>query len=258
MRIRLYLNKSVHDNAAAYYELAKEARKKREGLKEAIEETKQEMEKARKKGAKAKTAVKIKREKEWFEKFHWFTTSEGKLAIGGRNAQQNDLLFSKHMDDKDLFFHADIQGASALILKDGINASEQELLECAQFAACLSNAWKNANASVDVYAVRKEQLSKHSHGGFIPAGAFAIAGERRWFKSTRLGVRVGTDAGSKRLVVLPELSKRKLSPESALAPSRSGKEKGALAKALAKTFNVHPDELLEILPNGKSKIPQKD
>jgi hypothetical protein len=39
----------------------------------------------------------------------------------------------------------------------------------------------------------------------------------------------------------------------ALAPSKSGKDKGALAKSLAKRFACHPDELLELLPNGKSK-----
>ncbi len=254
MRIKLHLNKSVYDNAAAYYELAKEAKKKREGLTQAMEETKKEMEKAKKKGAEAKKVVKIKREKQWFEKFHWFRTSAGRLAVGGRSAQQNDLVFSKHTDEADLFFHADIQGASAIILKDGATASKEELLECAQFAACFSNAWKNANAAVDVYAVKKEQVSKHSHGGFIATGAFAITGERQWFKNTKLALRVGIGPESKQIVIVPGISETKLSPESPLGPSKSGKDKGALAKILAKTFGCHPDELLEILPNGKSKI----
>jgi hypothetical protein len=34
---------------------------------------------------------------------------------------------------------------------------------------------------------------------------------------------------------------------------RAGKEKGALAKSLAKRYGAHPDELLEILPNGRTK-----
>jgi len=254
MRIKLYLNKSVHDNAAAYYELAKDARKKREGLTKAIEETKKELEATKKKQSKDGKAVKVKREKQWFEKFHWFKTSSERLVVGGRSAQQNDLVFSKHMDDVDLFFHADIQGGSAIILKDGVNASEEELLETAQFAASFSNAWKNANAAVDVYAVKKEQVSKHSHGGFIPTGAFAITGERRWFKSTKLGVRVGIGKETKLAEIVPAVSKRTLDLESQLLPSATGKEKGALAKLLVKKMNVHPDDLLEILPNGKSKI----
>ena len=254
MRIKLYLNKSVHENAAVYYELAKEARKKREGLTKAIEDTKNEIDKAKKKQKDEKKAVRVKREKQWFEKFHWFLTSGGRLAVGGRSAQQNDLVFSKHMEDKDLFFHADIQGGSAIILKDGANASEEELLETAQFAASMSNAWKNANAAVDVYAVKKEQVSKHSHGGFIPTGAFAITGERRWFRSTKLGVRIGIGKETKQPEIIPAISTRSLNLESPLLPSTSGKEKGALAKILAKKMAVHPDELLEILPNGKSKV----
>ncbi len=256
MRITLRLSKSVHDNAAIYYELAKEARKKRDGLIAAIEETQKEIEKAKKKSAVSK-AVKIKREKQWFEKFHWFTTSGGRLCVGGRNAQQNDLVVSRHMEDSDLFFHADIQGGSALVLKDGVNASEQELAECAQFAACFSNAWKNANAAVDVYAVRKSQLAKHAQGGYVPTGAFAITGERKWFKNTKLALRVGLAKETKTIAIVPEISKSALELELRLVPSRSGKEKGAMAKELSKRFSVHPDEFLEILPNGKSKISDK-
>lgn len=252
MRIKLYINKSVQDNASIYYENAKEARKKKEGVKQAIEQTKKEIEQAKKKQVKEKKLVRIKREKKWFEKLHWFTTSEGKLAVGGRNAQQNDLVFSKYMDEADLFFHADIQGGSAVILKDGTNASEQEMLEAAQFAASFSNAWKNANAAVNVYAVGKEQVSKYSHGGFIAKGAFAITGERTWFNNTRLGVRIGKEKDQ--IELIPAVSKRKLDLEVSLLPSRTGKEKGALAKSLAKRFSIHPDELLEILPNGKSRI----
>ena len=255
MRIKLYINKSVQENAAMYYEQAKEIRQKREGLVKAIEETKKEIKQAEKKQKQEaeRKIVKIKREKKWFEKFHWFSTSSERLAVGGRSAQQNDLLFAKHMKENDLFFHADIQGGSAIILKDGINASEQELLECAQFAASFSNAWKNANAYVDVYTVKKEQVSKHAHGGYIATGAFAITGKFTWFRSTKLGLKIGL--GKENFpVITPSICKKEIKNTVSLAPSRSGKEKGAIAKILAKQFNCHPDDLLEILPNGRTKI----
>jgi predicted ribosome quality control (RQC) complex YloA/Tae2 family protein len=253
MKIKIFLNKSVAENAAYYYEQSKEARKKREGLLAAIEQTKKEIHEAKKKQAEKKEVVKIKREKKWFEKFHWFNTSLGKLIIGGRNAQQNDQVFAKHMEEADLFFHADIQGGSAVILKDGTTATQEEMVEAAQFAASFSNAWKNANAAVNVYAVKKGQLSKHAHGGFIPSGAFAITGERKWFNNTKLALRIGINPETKQIEIIPEISKRNLDSQLSLLPSRTGKEKGAMAKGLAKRFNVHPDEFLEILPNGKSK-----
>ncbi len=254
MKLKLFTNKSVHENAAYYYELAKEAKKKIKGTEKAIEETRKEIKKAGKKKTEEKK-VRVKKEKKWFEKFHWFHTSEGKLAIGGKNAQQNDIVYKKYMEDNDLFFHADIQGGSAIILKDGINATEEEMLETAQFAASFSNAWKNGNAAVDVYSVKKEQLSKHATGGFIPAGAFAISGKRTWFRSTRLGLKIGRDEQG--LEIIPERSARKLKNEVHLAPLKSGKEKGEIARFIAKKLVADVTEILELTPAGKGKIVKK-
>ncbi len=251
MRLKLFYNKSVHENAAYYYQLAKESKEKVAGVEKAIEETKKEMEDARKEAGAPKTGIRIKRQKEWHEKFHSAFTSAGKLMIGGRSAQQNDQLVSKHMEDNDLFFHADIQGGAVFVLKDGVAASEEELMETAQMAASFSNAWKNGNAGVDVYCVKRSQLTKNVSGGFVPSGAFAILGERRWFRGTPLILRIGI--GEKGIALVPDRSKTRLKNELALVPTLSGKDKGALAKSLAKRFGLHPDDFLELLPNGKTK-----
>jgi predicted ribosome quality control (RQC) complex YloA/Tae2 family protein len=248
MRIKIFYDRSVHDNAAYYYGLAKESKEKIAGAQKAIEETKKEIEAAKK---TEKKEVRVKRQKEWFEKFHFSLTGGGRMMLGGRNAQQNDFLVAKHLEDKDFFFHADIQGGAVVVLKDGLAAGEEELLETAQFTASFSKAWANGNASVDVYCVKKDQLTKNVSGGFVPSGAFAILGERRWFKNTKLALRIGL--GEKGLELLPGISKKHLKDELVLLPSRAGKEKGAIAKSLAKRFNMHPDDFLELLPNGRSK-----
>ncbi|MFH1222449.1 MAG: NFACT RNA binding domain-containing protein [Candidatus Micrarchaeota archaeon] len=251
MRVKIFIEKSIHDNAAYYYEQAKEARKKAAGAEKAIVETKKEMGRLSNKKQEQKK-VRVKRKKEWYEAFHWFFTSDGKLAVGGKTAQQNDLVFKKHMDDVDLFFHADIQGGSAMILKDGTTAPEQELKEVAQFAASFSNAWKNANAAVDVYAVKKEQVAKHAQGGYIPTGAFAITGERQWFRSTPLAIKVGLQDGTPRSV--PANYGKKLDKEITIVPGKAGYEKGQLAKKLATALGIEFNDLMELLPSGKTKI----
>lgn len=254
MRIKLDITKSVHENAAAYYEEAKEAREKAKGAEKAIGETKKEIERAKKEeiSAEKKRAdeTKIARKKEWHEKFHYFFTSEGKLVVGGRSAQQNDLLYAKYFEDEDLFFHADIQGGSACILKGGINAGEGEMTQVAQFAACFSNAWKNGNASVDVYAVKRGQVSKHAAGGFIAKGAFAIIGERIWFRKTELKLKIGVRDGI--VMILPAECEGKMDKEIFIAPGTH--EKGEIVKKLAKMLGVHPDEVQNILPAGKVSI----
>ncbi|MBU1681470.1 DUF814 domain-containing protein [Candidatus Micrarchaeota archaeon] len=252
MRIKLFYNKSVNDNAAYYYELAKEARAKLAGAEEAIKETEKEIEKA---SIVTKKEVRVKKQKEWFEKFH-FSYAGPHLMIGGRNSKQNDIVVSKYFEANDLFFHADIQGGAAVILKDGQAATEEEQHEAAQFTASYSKAWINANAAVDVYAVSKDQVSKHATGGFIPSGAFAIKGERKWFRGTKLALKIGIL--DDHVVLLPQISKTELKEELLLLPSKSGKTKGVLAKSLAKRYSVHPDELLELLPNGKSKTTSKN
>lgn len=245
MRISLFLDKTVHENASYYYERAKEARRKAAGVEKIIEETKREMEKQ--KIEKKKTRV--KRKKEWYESFHYFFTSGGRLAIGGKTAQQNDLVFKKYMQESDLFFHADIQGGSAVILKDGLNASEEELKETAQFAASFSNAWKNGNAAVDVYAVKKSQVAKYAQGGYVQSGAFAITGERKWFKGVPLGLKIVVENGVAK--ILPACHSRKFEKEVFIYPSKSGKEKGESARFFAKILDVDENELLPILPSGK-------
>jgi len=250
MRIKIFVEKSVHENAAYYYELAKEAREKAKRTEQAIEETKRAIEEAKKTGKKKKT--KIKRQKQWYEAFHYFFTSGGRLAIGGKTAQQNDLIFKKHMEDSDLFFHADIQGGSAVILKDGLRASEDELAEVAQFAASFSNAWKNGNAAVDVYAVRREQVSKHAQGGYVAAGAFAITGERKWLRNVPLGLRAVLEDGIVKAV--PLLHKKKFDREAAIYPSKGGKEKSETAKFLSRILDADEDEIIGILPSGKTIV----
>ena len=53
----------------------------------------------------------------WFEKFHWFISSDGYLVVGGRDAQQNEILVKRFMTQHDIFVHADIHGAPCVIIK---------------------------------------------------------------------------------------------------------------------------------------------
>jgi hypothetical protein len=254
MRIRLRIGKGVHENAAAYYEEAKEAREKKKGVEKAILETKTEMERAKKEqeAAERKRAeeTKVARKKAWHEKFHFFLTSGGRLVVGGRSADQNDFLYKNHFEEKDLLFHADIQGGSACILKDGIGAQEGELLEAAQFAASFSNAWKNGNAAVDVYCVGRGQVSKHATGGFIAKGAFAITGERRWFRETELKVKAGMEEGV--AILLPARCTRKLEKEIFLIPGTH--EKGEMVRKLSKMLGAHPDDVQNILQSSSRHL----
>jgi len=254
MKIELDSRKSLNENAARYYELAKKFRAKAEGVRKAIAETEKRIAELEKKIAEhkeaqlAKPALKIRREKQWFEKFHHFTTSDGFLVIAGADAKQNELLVARHLEAGDLFMHADIHGAPATIIKNGQSAPQRSLEEAAQFSASYSSAWKNALGAVDVYAVKPEHVSKHSRGEFVPNGGFVIKGERKWFRNTKLGLRLGVRDGI--AVAEPESKSSELN---ILLHAGGTKEKGELAKELAKKLGCEVDELLQLLPSGRSK-----
>lgn len=254
MKLTLRYKKSIHENAGYYYELAKKYRKKAQAAKEALKELEKKLEEAKKKKEEEKPAVRVLREKEWYEKFHWFFTSQKKLVLGGRDAQQNDLLYSKYIEQKDLFFHADVQGGSVVILKNGKDAREHEKIEAAQFAACFSKAWASGFSYVDVYSATPEQLAKHSPGEYVAKGAVVVKGEKEWYKRTPLKLKIGI-GGEGKITILPAFSKTSLKNEIIIVPGKE--EKGAIAKKLAKILNAHPDDLLQILPSGKTSIVKK-
>lgn len=254
LRIKIKINKSIQENASFYFEEAKKIKKKIEGLKKAIEKTKEELEIAKKEEEKKEkekiNLIKKSEKKEWFEKFHFFFTSGQRLVIGGRNADQNSIIVEKYFNPGDLFFHADIHGGSVCILKDGEKASLEEMQECAQFAASFSNAWKNKNSLIDVYAVKYDQVKKSLHGSYVKKGSFVIIGERMWFKNIKLKLKIGFHEN--KLIILPEKNKLKLEKEIYIVPGNY--EKGEIVKKLAKYFNVHPDDVQNLLPSGKISL----
>lgn len=54
----------------------------------------------------------------WFEKFYWFISSENYLVIAGRDGQQNELLVKRYMAPNDIYVHADLHGASSVVIKN--------------------------------------------------------------------------------------------------------------------------------------------
>ncbi|HUC38716.1 MAG TPA: NFACT RNA binding domain-containing protein, partial [Candidatus Acidoferrum sp.] len=204
MKITIDTTKSAQENADYFYKRSKKLIQKKAGAEHAINDLEKRLSQAATATAKSqKKRIEIK-EKEWYEKFHWFFTSNNMLVIGGRDAQQNELLNSKHFEDKDLFFHANIFGASVTILKDGANSAKEDREEAAQLAACYSSAWKEGLNVVDVYAMRREQVSKSTSKGSIASGSFLLSGEREWFRNVPLSLVFFVKEG--RLFAVPEMA----------------------------------------------------
>lgn len=192
--ITIDFRNSITENANALYEKSKKMSGKLEGVQKAIADVESKIEqlKLKKPEPVAKIPVKIERkEKEWFEKFHWFYTSGGKLVVAGRDAGQNEILIKRYVDNEDIVFHGDVQGSPFAIMKKGAESSEQDKKETAVFTLCYSRAWQNKRVE-SVYWVKPEQVSKTAPAGeYIARGGFMIYGKKNYIKDVELRIGVG-------------------------------------------------------------------
>jgi len=248
--MELDTSKNAMQNLVSVYDELKAVKAKRQRILAEIEKTKSELEREEKIAAKpksnSKSQKKKSKKKKWWSGYRSFVTTNGFRVVAGKNAKQNDELYAKQLGEPDLFFHADIQGAPTVILKNGLNADKKDILDCAQWAACFSSAWKTGAAVVDVYAVEKSQVSKHSSGGYIGRGAFAIEGERRWFRKTELKLKIGKLDDE--VLILPFIHDTKLEKLVSIKPGSIDKEVAAIK--LSAHLSCKKDLVLQLLPNG--------
>ncbi len=206
----LSLRKSLYENAAEFYDRGKRAKQKKAAISVALEGSRKQLadiEKQLSKVEALKTAAPSEameevaarkvEAKEWFEKFRWFTSSEGFLVVAGKDAVSNEVLIKKYTDQYDIVFHVDIVGSPFAVVKTGgKEPGEQTLREAGEFAAAFSRAWRESMGAVDVYWVRPEQLSKSGPSGeSVPHGAFMVFGKRNWVRGTVLSLALGLAEG---------------------------------------------------------------
>ncbi len=201
MEIKLDRSKTVHENAAAYYEKAKHMREKIEGAKKALQDTLKKIDDIKKKKTTFEKNREIstknlnekiakKRAKQWYENFRWIFI-ENFLVVGGKDATSNEVLIKKHTEINDLVMHTDVFGSPFFVIKNGKNANDEILKNVASICASHSRAWKNGVGSEDVYCVNPDQVSKTAKSGeFLAKGSFMIYGERKWFKNTPLKIYI--------------------------------------------------------------------
>src|SRR3989344_4099899 len=183
MEIEIDLNKSLEENAGVYFDLSKRAKKKLAGAKTALEESHQKLAKLLKEEDKFLETEKEKEQKkakkrEWYEKFHWFISSEEFLCIGGKDATSNEIIIKKYLEKEDLVFHTDMAGSPFFFIKNGQQAGEKTIEETAQAVAAYSRAWKLGHGTIDVFYVKPEQVSKEAKAGeSLAKGSFMVYGK---------------------------------------------------------------------------------
>jgi len=191
-RVKVNLALTAMQNAGAYYGKRKQNRVKREKTKgassKAVKAAKRKLKKDLESAEEVARIEKMRRT-HWWEKFYWFISSDNYLILGGHDAQQNELLFKKYFDvQRDIYVHAQIHGASTVIIKNpsGEPIPSTTLNEAGWFCCCRSKAWKT-KVPVQSYWVYGNQVSKTPNTGeFLPTGSFVIRGKKNFMPAQPL------------------------------------------------------------------------
>jgi predicted ribosome quality control (RQC) complex YloA/Tae2 family protein len=247
IEIELDPRKSVQRNAEVYFERAKTAKKKIEGIIKSMQRMKN-----KKIVQKRKKEPEFQPKREWYDNFRWIISSEGFLLVGGKDAKTNEQLIRKHMEENDLVFHTDITGSPFVLIKnpDKKETPEQTIKEAAEFCGSYSKAWKIGVAAVDVYYIKPDQVKKE---GGLPTGSFMIYGKREWIR--RIPVRIVVGTKDDKLYFGPESAvKKNVTNFVLVVPGDYTAHE--ISKEIQKRLktNINIEKIERIIPYGRGKL----
>ena len=222
-----------------------------------------------------KVIVREQTAKEWYERYRWFLTTDGHLAIGGRDSSSNSALIRKHLTEDDIVFHAEVHGSPFFIVKNAAAPAQEggielSLLQVAKATVSFSRAWKDGLSSADAYWVKAEQVKKGAPTGqFLPKGSFVIEGKRNYLKGVEIRLAIGIVHlnGRETLVCGPEeaiknramfyavLLQGGMDPMTAAKKAKSEFVKISGESEIAETIkHISLDDFVRALPTGQSRI----
>ena len=259
---------TIPENAENYYEKSKKAKRKTKGAQIAIENTKNQLEKIRAKKdiAMENIAVpkkRIKKNLKWYEKLRWFITSDGTLVIGGRDANSNENIVKKYLEQNDIYLHADIHGATSTAIKlNGNELNDNILKESGEFAASFSSAWSKGFTSQDVFWVHPDQVSKTPESGeFLAKGSFVIRGHRNYIRAARVKLAIGIVNYEGKRVMAGPIESVEAHCENYVVIKPGFTKKETIAKKIINRINEDDlltlDDIIRILPSGKCDIDEE-
>lgn len=193
-KIPINLESSLQTIASSLYDESKKQSNAIKAIEEIKAKTQKNIEKLYGKAEEQKDSLSFwqVRKKNWFERYRWFITSDGLMAIGGRDSSSNSAIIRKYLEKNDKVFHAEVFGSPFFILKNEPNPPETSFNEVAQATVCFSRAWREGLYGASAYWVNPEQVKKSAPSGqFLPRGSFTIEGQRNFIRTPTLRLAVG-------------------------------------------------------------------
>jgi hypothetical protein len=287
MKLTLFFEKTVAQNAQYYFDASKKLKSKLSGMEFIIDKTKKEIEHFEKefkeKEKKHQERKKIEQflPKYWYDSFRHCFTRDGHLCVFGKDSGTNEVLLKKHVTTKDIVLHTSAPGSPFGIIKDCVNEhgectlDSENILDAAVMICAFSSQWKRGFGTADAFWVYPHQVSKKAESGeYIAKGAFMIRGKKNELKNIVLQIGLGVE---KKIISMtnkndddtiiedkeetetieihslisgsPEVIKKRCGNNYLLVEPGQFKYK-SLVKDIKKKLKAPLDNLPNILPNG--------
>ena len=267
-KVKIELDAPLPSIASILFDESKKQKGAITSIEKLIEKTEDQLEKTIEKGEIAKGSVGFSdiRKKNWYERYRWFFTSDGLLAVGGRDSSSNSALVRKHMESNDKIFHAEINGSPFFILKDtNEDLMPLSLEETAYATVCFSRAWQASAHGLNSFWVKPDQIKKAAPTGqSMGKGSFMIYGTRNFIKVASLKLAVGIMKEDEKFLLISgpvEPIKKNCLCYVIIEPG--GSPISDVAKKIRAEFNKSDekfqklfvvDDYVRALPTGSSKI----
>ena len=267
-QVKIDLDSTLPSTASKLFDESKKQKGAITSIEKLIKKTEDKLEKTIEKGEVARGSLGFTdiRKKDWYERYRWFFTSDGILAVGGRDSSSNSALIRKHMEKDDKIFHAEINGSPFFILKDRSEVlMPLSIDETAHATVCFSRAWQASAYGLNSFWVMPDQVKKSAPTGqSMGKGSFMIYGTRNFIKVSSLKLAIGIIKADESFLLVcgpPEPIKKQCVCYAVIEPG--GSVISDVAKQIRAEFHKTDenfrklftiDDFVRALPTGSSKV----
>ena len=185
-----------------------------------------------------------------FRNYRWFYTNDGKLVIGGKNEDQNELVLRNFLKPNYVVMHTSKPGSGFMIIQSD-KPSKDDLNETAIFCGAFSKQWKLGEKQIDVDIFKGNQLHKTKD---MRIGTFGVNGKK---KKVKVKPELVLVIQKGKLRAVPKV-KRKEEILVSIKPGKLSKEEATnkIAKKIKDKFHfpVSKEEIMQVIPSSEMSV----
>ncbi|CCH59877.1 hypothetical protein TBLA_0C00610 [Henningerozyma blattae CBS 6284] len=181
--VSIDLSLSAYANASRYFDTKKKTAEKQKRVEENAEKAMKNIEQGietslQRKLKESHEVLKKIRKPYFFEKYHWFISSEKILVLMGKSSTETDQIYSKYIEDDDIYMSNSFDTQVWIKNPEKIEISPNTLMQAGVFCMSSSEAWSKKIASSPWWCKAKN-VSKFDKEGntCLEPGKFILKNE---------------------------------------------------------------------------------